>query len=94
MGIGTNSPGAIGHFVQDDTGGNIPVLRLDQDDNDRDFISLVGTGADGNKTRCLVSEDDSGVSGMVTKGYFKVYIQDDGNRITDGYYHVAFGTLN
>ena len=93
-GFGTASPNAILHLEQTDTGGNISCVRMDQDDTDQSYFSFHGTASDGVKTRSIVSEDDSGVSGMTTKGYVKIYIDDAGNRVTDGFYYMAFGTLN
>jgi hypothetical protein len=90
--IGPASAGAAKLYVyQDDNGGNIPALRLDQDDVDRDFISFVGT-ADSGLANSIVDQGDE--SGSSLDGWLKVYVQDDGNQIADGYYYLPIYTLS
>jgi hypothetical protein len=90
VGIGTIATGKL-HVDQPSTVGAIPVLMLDQADVSEEFIRFVGTAADNDVTQSLVATADVGVATIA--GYKRIYVQDDGNQITDGYFYEPFYTL-
>jgi len=80
------------HVEQDDAAAAVPVLVLDQADIDQAFLKIIGEAQSGELGLTLVNEDDVGSSTRI--GWFQVDIEDTGNHITDGKYHVAFHTLS
>ena len=91
VGIGIDLPLAKVHIDQSSTTGAIPVLTLDQADVSEEVIRIIGTAADNILTQTLVASAD--VTTFTPTGYLKVYISDDGNQITDGYYYLQFGNI-
>lgn len=92
IGIGINSS-LLGdlHVRQDSTTGATPPLALEQLDVSEDFIRFIGSAAVGNVTQSIVNVAD--VSTATIAGYVKVYVQDDGNQITDQAYYMPVYTL-
>lgn len=76
---------------QSNTTGATPVLALDQADISEEFIRLVGQAAVSNITQSLI--DEASVSTATREGFLKIYVQDDGNQLTDQAYFVPFFTL-
>jgi hypothetical protein len=91
VGIGTSSPSAQCHIDQSSTTGAEPVLYLDQADVSEEFIRFVGTAAAATLTQSIVAEAD--VTTATRAGFVKVYVQDDGNQITDQAYYMPVYTL-
>lgn len=69
----------------------IPVLRLDQADVSEEFIRFVGSAAAATLTQSIVAEAD--VTTATRQGFLKVFVQDDGNQITDQAYFIPIFTL-
>jgi hypothetical protein len=67
------------------------VLLLDQADVDQDFVRFIGTAAAATLTNNIVNEVD--VTTATRVGWLKVYVQDDGNQITDQFYYIPIYTL-
>jgi hypothetical protein len=61
--------------------GGTEVLRLTQGDVDQPFARVHGTAAAGDLTRSLVDYGDE--SSSTAQVWIKVYVQDDGNQVTD-----------
>jgi hypothetical protein len=78
-------------IIQDSTTGAAPVLKLTQDDVSEEFIRFVGTSADTVLTQSIVDAAD--VVTPTVAGYVKVYVQDDGNQLTDQAYYMPVYTL-
>jgi hypothetical protein len=68
-----------------------PVLALKQSDVSEEFIRFVGTSANGVLTQSIV--EDADVTTSTLQGWIKVYVQDDGNQLTDQAYYVPIFTL-
>jgi hypothetical protein len=79
------------HIDQSSTTGAKPVLTLDQADVSEEIIRYIGTAADNVLTQSLVAIAD--VASAVLVGYVKVYVQDDGNQITDASYFMPVYSL-
>lgn len=92
MGVGSNSPSAQLHVDQTSTTGAQPVLLLDQADVSEEFIRFIGSAANGTLTQSIVDEGDQG--GETREGWLKVYVQDDGNQITDQAYFIPIYSLS
>jgi hypothetical protein len=88
VGLGTTTPIGMLHIDQSSTTGARPVVTMDQADLDCEYLRLIGTAASPQTGYALVSAGDYLESAV--QGWFKIYIQDDGDRITDGYYWVPF----
>jgi hypothetical protein len=91
VGVGLVTPLAKLHVDQSSTTGAIPVLTLDQGDVSEEFIRFIGTAADNVITQSIVAAADVGTATIA--GYVKVYVQDDGNQITDQAYYVPIYSL-
>jgi hypothetical protein len=91
-GIGETSPDGKLHIDQSDASGAIPDLVLEQQDVDVAFIKFVGSGTNNDITRSIV--DDGDYSAYAVEGFIKVYVQDDGNRMTDGNYFIPVCSLS
>ena len=76
---------------QPSTTAAIPSLKLTQSDVSEEFIRLVGTSANGVLTQSIVEAAD--VVLATVAGYAKIYVQDDGNQVTDQAYFMPFYTL-
>lgn len=92
MRVGVHQPSPIGtlHVMQAATDGGMAALVIEQQDVDREFLRLIGDAANDTTTNDLVATADA--AGTLV-GYAKIYVQDDGNQITDGYYYVPFYSL-
>lgn len=88
----TTTDSAVVHIDQSSSSGNIPVLLLDQADNDKEFINFTGVSANNQLGYSLVEKADTGIDTLI--GYYKIYVNDVGNQITDTIYYVPFYTLN
>jgi len=86
------TPSAQLHVDQSSTTGAQPVLLLDQADVSEEFIKFVGSAAAGVLTQSIVNASD--VTTATVAGYLRVYVQDDGNQITDQAYYVPIYTLS
>ena len=89
------APGSIAatfHVDQSASDGAKPVLYLDQADVSEEFIRFVGTAANGVLTQSIVDEGDQGSE--TREGWLKVYVQDDGNQITDQAYYIPIYSLS
>jgi hydroxymethylpyrimidine/phosphomethylpyrimidine kinase len=93
VGIGVAAGSLTGklHIDQYEDTGAEPVIVLDQADVSEEFVRMIGQAAAATLTQSLVNEAD--VTTPTRVGWFKVYVQDDGNQITDGAYYVPFYTL-
>lgn len=91
IGTGVTLPTGQLHVDQASTTGAIPVLLLDQADVSEEFIRFIGTAAAATLTQSIVAEGD--VTTATRAGFVKVYVQDDGNQITDQAYFVPLFTL-
>jgi len=91
VGINTNSPGAQLHIDQSSTTGAKPVATFDQADVSEEFLRFIGTAAAATLTQSIVAEGD--VNTATRAVWLKVYIQDDGNQVTDQAYFVPGYTL-
>jgi hypothetical protein len=92
IGIGLTT-GMLGklHIDQSSTSGAVPPMVLDQADVSEEFIRFIGTSANGVLTQSIVEAAD--VATATLKGYVKVYVQDDGNQLTDQAYYQPIYTL-
>lgn len=91
VGIRVTAPLATLHIDAAGTTGAIPVLLLDQGDVSEEFIRFIGTSANGVLTQSIVEAAD--VATATLAGYVKVYVQDDGNQLTDQAYFVPVYVL-
>jgi hypothetical protein len=91
VGIGTQEVAAKLHVDQSSTTGALPVLTVDQADVSEEFIRFIGTSADGVLTQSIV--EDADVTTSTPQGWLKIYVQDDGNELTDQAYFVPIFTL-
>jgi len=93
VGIGSHAifPTAKLSINQAGSSRSIPVLKLAQADISEEFIRFVGTAADNVITQSIVAAADVGTA--IVAGYVMVYVQDDGNQITDQAYYVPIYTL-
>lgn len=92
VGVGpTTSLLAKLHIDQESTTGAMPVLLLDQSDVSEEFIRFIGTSANGVLTQSIVDAADVATATVV--GYLEVYVQDDGNQLTDQSYYIPIYTL-
>ncbi len=89
--IGTTTDSGQVAIDQSSTTGAEPVLFLDQADVSEEFIRFVGTAASAVLTQSIVDEGD--VTTATRAGFVKVFVQDDGNQITDQAYFVPIFTL-
>ena len=95
LGIGgtaITTPLAQLHVDQATDDAAIPVLILDQADADEPFMKFIGTSESEVLTNSLVSGLD--VGGGTVAGYIKVFVQDDGDQLTDQAYYIALRTIN
>lgn len=74
---------------QRSTTGAIPVLYLDQADEDVVLMKVVGTAAAASADRTLVADADFGTPGALV-GWIQIEIEDIGNRVADADYWVPF----
>jgi len=83
----------MAHFVQPDTNGAIPVLKLEQKDMDVNVLTIVASASAGSRAHSLVDEND--VGGTVRHGWIRAYIQNDGDQtdLTNGYYYIPLYSL-
>jgi len=91
IGDATTAPAAQLHINHVSTTGAIPVLKLTQADVSEEFIRFVGVAADNVITQSIVAAADVGTATVA--GYLRVYVQDDGNQITDQAYYMPIYTL-
>ena len=71
--------------------GATPVLKMEQSDVSEEFVRFIGSAASGVLTQSIVDNGDVGTPTL--EGWAKVYVQDDGNQITDQAYFVPLYTL-
>ena len=57
-----------------------------------EFIRFIGTAAAGVLTQSIVDEGDQ--ASQTLEGWIKIYVQDDGNQITDQAYFIPIYTLS
>lgn len=91
VGVAAGSHLARLHVDQLSTTFAKPVLALDQADVSEEFIRFIGTSANGVLTQSIVEEAD--VTTATRAGWLKVYVQDDGNQLTDQAYFLPVYTL-
>jgi hypothetical protein len=93
MSIGVSGlvPSAQLHIDQASPTGAQPVLLLDQADVSEEFVRYIGTAAVATLTNSIVAEAD--VTTATRAGFIRVYVQDDGNQITDQAYYMPLFTL-
>ena len=91
VGITNAAPEARLDVNQSIEADGIPPLKLRQADDSEEFIRFVGTAASGVLTNSLV--DHGEVMTATLQGWIKVYVRDDGNRLTDQAYFVPIYTL-
>ncbi len=77
--------------IQTDTAGAQPVIVLDQDDVSEEFIKFYGSAAAATLTQSIVAEAD--VTTATRAGFIKVFVNDEGNQITDQAYYMPIFTL-
>lgn len=91
VGIGIQDAAGQLHVDQSSITGAQPVLTLDQGDVSEEFIRFIGTAANSVLTQSIVNNGD--VSTPTLAAWLKVYVQDDGNQISDQTYFVPIYTL-
>lgn len=91
IGVGISTPGARLHIDQSSTTAAKPVLTVDQADVSEEFIRFIGSSANTVLTQSIVEAADVGTATVA--GYLKVFVQDDGNQLTDQAYFLAIYTL-
>ena len=91
VGIGTTGPLAKLHVDQSSTTGAVPVLTVDQADISEEFVRFIGTSANAVLNQSIVEAAD--VTTATIAGYLKIYVQDDGNQLTDQSYYLPIYTL-
>lgn len=92
IGIGISSSLAADlHINQNSSTGATPPLALQQTDVSEEMIRFIGTAAVSDITQSIVAA--ASVSTATVAGYVKVYVQDDGNQITDQAYFMPVYTL-
>lgn len=91
VGINVATPLAKLHIDQSSTTAAKPVLTLDQADVSEEFIRFIGTSANGVLTQSIV--DDADITTRTVVGWVKVYVQDDGDQLTDQVYYMPVYTL-
>ncbi|MBT7096797.1 hypothetical protein HN937_05435, partial [Candidatus Poribacteria bacterium] len=89
--IGTTNFGAMLRIDQASTTGAKPALYLDQADTSEEFIRYRGSAANLDLTTSIVEE--AAVTTATRAGFVRVYVQDDGNQITDQAYYMPIYTL-
>lgn len=76
---------------QINTSGAIPVLTVNQTDVSEELIRFIGSSANGILTQSVVKAADVSVATLA--GYIKMYVQDDGDQLTDQAYFMPIYTL-
>jgi len=89
VGVGIAAPDSRLHVDQSNAGGAIPVLHLDQADEDVVLAKITAIAAAASADRTLVADSDFGTPGALV-GWIQIEIQDDGNRVADGDYYIPF----
>ena len=89
IGIGTAAPAAQ-LYVRNASIAQT-VIKVQQDVNSSEFITLIGSGAAGDLTQNIVKEAD--VTTATRAGFLKLFVQDNGNQITDQAYFIPIYTL-
>ena len=89
--IGTTSYSAMLRIDQSSASGAKPVLYLDQADTSEEFVRYRGSAANLDLTTTIVEE--AAVTTATRAGFLRVYVQDDGNQITDQAYYMPIYTL-
>lgn len=89
--IGRKTTSAKLHVDQAATDGAKPVILLDQADVSEEFMRFVGTAASATLTNSIVDDDD--VTTATLQAWLKIYVQDDGNQISDQAYFIPIYTL-
>lgn len=79
------------HVSQASTTAAKPVATFAQADVSEEFLRFIGSAAVANLTQSIVAE--ASVTTATRQGFIKVYVQDDGNRITDQAYYMPIYTL-
>jgi hypothetical protein len=92
VGINNGDPSGKLDVVQSSTTAAIPVITVTQADVSEEFMRFIGTSANNVKTQSIVENAD--ISGSTLVGWLKIYVQDDGNQVTDQAYYVPFYTLS
>lgn len=92
--VGINVSAITGklHVDQSSTTGAKPVLTVDQADVSEEFIRFIGTSANTVLTQSIV--EDADVTTSTLQGWLKVYVQDDGDQLTDQAYFIPIYTLS
>ena len=91
VGFGGVSPAAQVHIDQSASDGAKPVITVDQADISEEFIKFIGSAANGVLTQSIVDEGDQGSATLA--GWLKISVEDVGDQVTDGAYHIPFYTL-
>lgn len=91
IGVAAGSIGAKLHVDQTSATGAKPVLTVDQADVSEEFVRFIGTAAAADVTQTIVDNDN--VSTATLNGWLRVYVQDDGNQITDSAYYIPIYSL-
>lgn len=86
-----NGVSAVVYADQTSATGAKPVITLEQADVSEEFIRMIGTAANADVTQSIVAAGDVSVASIA--GYVKIYVQDDGNQITDQFYYLPAYTL-
>lgn len=92
VGIGVAAGTGVGKLDvrQAAASGAKPALRLVQGDVSEDFMRFEGTGANDLLNSII---PDGAVTTPTVAGYLKIFVQDDGNQVTDQIYFIPFYTL-
>lgn len=88
---GPTAASAQWHVAQAGTASAQPVLLLDQADVSEEFIRFIGGAGSATLTQSIVAEAD--VTTATRAGWLRVYVQDDGDQITDQAYYMPIFTL-
>lgn len=103
VGINENTPAAQLHVDQNSATGAIPVVYMNQEDQDNPFFTLDGDGANDSSLNLSDLNGDgvvdgpknaSATAGWTFVGMARIHIEDDTNVIADGDYWFPFYTLD
>ena len=83
--------GMTADLDQSASDGAKPVITVDQADISEEFIKFIGSAANGVLTQSIVDEGDQGSATLA--GWLKISVEDVGDQVTDGAYHIPFYTL-
>jgi hypothetical protein len=88
IGVGASAITGLVHLEQSSLTGAKPCITLDQADLDREYLRLIGTTASATNSYALLGPEFSSAPDLA--GWFRIYVQDDNDLISDGYFYTPF----